>query len=125
MSKLVGLALAAVIAMGVTACAPGTTGNGGGESSGDGIPVVIENDISPPSSITVFIVPETGNRQRLGSMQGNSRQTFSYSPRVRDLEYFLLAEVVGGSNVRSNQFNLTGVTQIEWFTSRREPRVAR
>lgn len=126
MLRITGWMLAAVISLGVIGCAAGAGGNEAMGEPGDGIAIVVNNDRIPPSSATVYIVPDTGGRQRLGIVNGGARQTFSYRPASLSGEYRLVAEMVGASDVSSNPFNfLGGATRVEWSTDQGQVRVTR
>ena len=116
--------LAAVVSLGMMGCAATTAGNDGAAGAGDGIAIVINNDRIPPSSATVYVVPESGGRQRLGTVNGGARQTFNYRPISLSGDYRLVAEMVGASDVSSNPFNFVGgITRVEWSTDQRQVRV--
>ena len=122
------LAFLVLASFGVSACASGG-GGGGGEAeapaSGDQVRVVVDNDMIPPSNITVYMVPESGARRRLGTISGSQRSTFRYSPTMRTMNFRLVAEVVGENDRRSEEFNLVNVTGIEWALSRSTVRLVR
>jgi hypothetical protein len=109
----------------LSACA--SSGTGGGAGGGDAVAVTVNNDLVPPSTITVWMVPETGARRRLGTLTPNGTQTFNFSPGVRAMEHRLVAETTGGSDVTSNPFVLDAVSGVRWnvsspnVTTQREP----
>jgi hypothetical protein len=114
--RKLGLA-AAVVAL--SACASSGTGGGAGDAAagGDAVAVTVNNDLVPPSTLTVWMVPETGARRRLGSLTPNATQTFNFSPGVRAMEHRLVAESTGGSDVTSNPFVLDAVSGLRWNVS--------
>jgi len=95
-----------------TGAAPAPGGGGGG-----GVAIQITNDVVPPTTITVWIVPETGSRRRLGTVSPNGRQTFRFNPGIASMDHRLLAQVSGGQNRTSNPFVLNGVTAVQWNVS--------
>ena len=108
----------------------GGSGGGGGETAapgggGDGLAVTINNDLIPPQTVTVFIVPETGRRRRLGSVPPNSRQTFNYDPTVLSMEHTLVGEAPGVRDKRSLPFTLQGVRAVRWDVSNPNARLTR
>lgn len=109
------------------ACA--SSGAGGmdeSEPAGDGITIEVNNDLVPPASITVFIVPETGSRRRLGSVAPGGRESFNYTPMAVGLDHRLVAEVGGGSDAQTNPFILgSAVTRVQWNVSDPNARVFR
>ena len=121
------LAVSACFAL--AACAGG--GGGGGEEmaapggGGDRVSFVINNDMVPGVSVTVFIVPDTGGRRRLGSLAPTSRRTFAYNPVMPSLDYRLVAEIRGQRDRESLPFTLTGITSVQWDVSDTNPRLRR
>lgn len=126
-SRLLGLTLMGVVAFGLSACASTSSGTAGGGAAmeGEGVELVVINDRTPPAPITVFLIPETGGRERLGNLQPNGRQTFRYSPMAAGQEFYFVAEAVGESDTQSERFTLVNVSQLEWSTSSRTVRVRR
>ena len=126
--RVIPVATMVLAAFGLSACASGG-GMGGGEEEaaggGDQVRVVVDNDMIPPSNITVYIVPESGTRRRLGTVAGSQRSTFRYTPSARTMQFTLLAEVVGENDRRSESFNFVDVNGIEWALSRRNVRLIR
>ena len=111
-----------ILAVGIfalSACASSGTagGEGGGAISGDAVAVTINNDIVPPASVTVWMVPENGGRRRLGTVNPNGQQTFNFSPGVRSMEHRLVAETTGGGDRESNPFTLVAVSGVRWNLS--------
>lgn len=125
-SDLLRFTLVGVVAFGLAACASTSSGGATAEGAeGEGIQFTVINDRTPPAPITVYIVPESGGRRRLGTLQPNGRQTFSYQPPVPSQQFSLLAEAVGERDARSEGFTLINVSQIEWQTSSRTVRIRR
>lgn len=127
-SRRLCLVFLAIASSGASACASGgsaTAGDTQGAAGGDQVRIVIDNDMIPLSNITVYIVPESGGRRRLGTVAGGQRSTFRYSPTSRTLQFTLLAEVVGENDRSSETFNLVNVTGIEWALSRSNVRLVR
>ncbi len=122
------LAVSACFAL--AACAGGG-GGGGGEAmvapggGGDGISFAVYNDLVPPGTVTVYIVPENGGRRRLGSIPPSGRRTFSYNPTVLSMEHRLRAESPGTRARQSLPFTLTGIRSVQWDVSNTNPRLRR
>lgn len=110
-----GMVAAAVL---LAACA---STPGGEEAAGaadpNAITVQVTNATVPPTSITIWVQPETGSRRRLGTISPSGQGTFTYVPGVRGMEHRLVAEHVGGGQSSSNPFLLTGVSRVTWQTS--------
>ncbi|MGH7501032.1 MAG: hypothetical protein ACREL7_04670 [Longimicrobiales bacterium] len=120
----VTIPIAAIV---LAACASGGTGSAeaAGEVSAGAVAVQINNDLVPPAVLTLWIVPETGARRRLGTVNPNGQATFSFSPTVRAMEHRLVAEVTGGNGQTSNPFSFDAVSSILWNVSSPNVRVNR
>lgn len=123
-----------VLAMaGLGACASSGASPGESEPSGDAVSVRVMNDTSPPTAIVVWVVPESGNRWRLGSLQPNAQQSFRYSPMLRSMQVHLLAVPQGPASglmqqqgeFRSDPFTMEDVRIVNWSVSRRTIRLSR
>lgn len=117
---------------GLTACA--TSGEGmttDQEPTGDGISIQVRNDLTPPTGIVVWAVPEAGNRRRLGFISPNGRGTFNYSPQLESMQVYLLAVPEGPTagtmgqmgERRSNLFPVLGVRELSWTVSQPNVRI--
>lgn len=73
----------------------------------------IINDFTPSASITVYIDPYTGSRERLGSVDPSSRRVFYYNVERPHEPHRLRAEGAGLPLV-TNQFTLRGATKVQW-----------
>lgn len=127
MTRLIRTSLAVVIALTFGACASGGGGATGeaDDPAGEGVSVQVNNDYVPSSQVTVWMVPESGSRRRLGTIPPNGRQTFNYSPNILDMDHHLLAEVSGGQNSQTTPFTLVGVSAVRWDISSRNATVIR
>lgn len=111
----------------VAACASGSGESGETTQAGarGDVAIDVNNDLIPPASITVFIVPETGSRRRLGSVGPGGRETFSYLPAVASMDHRLVAEVPGQRNSQTIPFTLSGVSGVSWDVSNTTVRTRR
>jgi hypothetical protein len=117
-TKLIRNTLMAGAFMALVACS--STGSGGadtGTPSAGGVAVQVTNDVVPPTTVTVWIVPETGGRRRLGTISPNGQQTFNFNPGITSMEYRLVAEASGSEDRSSNPFVLEGVPGVQWSVS--------
>ena len=112
----VKLGLGIMLAMGC-ASSGGAEGAEAGSNAGSGIPVTVTNAVVPPAAITVWMVPQTGSRRRLGTIQPNQQATFNFTVTSAAIEHTLQADHVGGGQSTSNPFVLSGVTRVTWQTS--------
>jgi hypothetical protein len=111
---------------GLVACASGGgAGDGattGAEPTGDEISIQVTNDISPPTGVVVWVVPENSSRRRLGSVPPNGRRSFNYTPMLQSGQIYLLAVPEGPvsgtmqqpSERKSNLFSVLGVRTVGW-----------
>lgn len=118
--KLIRNTLVAGAFLALAACS--SAGGGGGETGmpsagGNGVAIQVMNDVVPPTSVTVWIVPETGSRRRLGTISPNGQQTFNFNPTLTSMEHRLVAEATGGDDRSSNPFILEGVQSVQWSVS--------
>jgi hypothetical protein len=88
--------------------APSSAGAGAGRMT-----IQVTNDMVPPSAVTIWIRPEAGGRTRLGTIQPNGQQTFSFAPISTATDHRLEAEFEGRTIV-SNPFNFQGATSARW-----------
>lgn len=85
------------------------------EAVGEGVAIRVNNNVLPPTSLTVFAVSETGSRQILGSVSPSSTKTFNYDPvSLSSSRFRLLARTTTGKELASQPFTLTGTAGLEW-----------
>ena len=105
------LGLAAVAALATTACA------GTGDPVMDGMDpeqsyVVVDNTNTTISSATIFLYPDTGVRQMLGTVTMNEQKAFEVERDV-NTQFRLVAEA-GVDELSSRTFTLTQGDVVEW-----------
>jgi hypothetical protein len=106
------LALAVVSA---GACASGGGPAEDGEPGADGFRVQIENDAVPPTALVVWIVPRTGPREMLGTVDPGTNRTFGVEARLAPDRYRLVAETTAGAEIVSRPFTVTDdVSGLTW-----------
>lgn len=113
MKTLRAILLIALPVFALGACASAGTG-GSGDMSGQQVSVTVENTAVPPTTLTVWIVRDSGYRQRLGTVTSNSTERFRYNvPGVG--EYRFVGEARTGSDVGSQPFTLTDASnRVSW-----------
>lgn len=80
-----------------------------------GVTVEVENTVVPPTSLVVYMVPSTGTRQMLGTVDPNSSQTFRFSAAATPERYRLVGETTAGTDLVSREFTVTGdITGLTW-----------
>lgn len=107
------LSLLAVLAL--SACA----GRAGAEAAEMTVPeghamIRVQNNTIPPTTLTVWAVPETGARTRLGVLRPSATETFHFEPIGAGTRYRLVAETTAGADLVSREFSLTGTAGVLW-----------
>lgn len=88
-----------------------TAGQGGSAP----IALVINNNLIPPTSLTVHLVSSRGgSRQLLGSVSSGERRTLSYRGPTPIGEYRLVAQAPGRGVVASQPFILADAAGLVW-----------
>lgn len=106
------MAVALVLVAVTTACAGKMARS---DAVREGVSIRVNNNVIPPTSLTVYAVSETGSRQILGSVSPSGAKTFSYDPVALSSSRFrLLARTTTGAELVSQPFTLTGTTGLEW-----------
>lgn len=77
----------------------------------DGI-VVVDNTNTTMGAATIYLVPENGVRDQLGTVNPNDEATFTVDPDV-GFRYRLMAEV-GVDELVSREFTFTENSTVEW-----------
>jgi hypothetical protein len=102
--------LAVLAAAVVAGCASG------GSSGGGGATVVVENDLAPPTAITVYVVDEFDNRRSLGNVSPLDQRAFRL-PESSSGQYRLVARTTSGSEITSQRFALFAGETADWRLS--------
>jgi hypothetical protein len=111
---------AAFVLIATAACA---SGSGGGQTTGTGtqrqLDIRINNNLIPPRTLTIYLVPRSGIEQNLGDLIGSGVRTLSYRGLALQGEYQLVARVVGAERaVFSNIIVMDKVRLIDWDLQR-------
>jgi hypothetical protein len=80
---------------------------------GEQVAVQVNNDLIPPTQVTVFAVSEA-SRQILGNVNPSARASFSFDLIGASREYRMLARTTSGAEVVSNPFTITGPSTVSW-----------
>lgn len=97
-----GLAVLALI-VGLAACASAPRGGGAG-----GVAVRVENNLIPPTTLTVWAHPQVGVRSMVGVIQPSTTKTLYFEPSSVAGQYVFVAETTTGQAIRSNPVGLSG-----------------
>lgn len=109
--SLFAMALLAVTVL--SACA-----SGGGMGQGDAGPtaatVMVNNNLTVPTSLTVHLVPENGVRRLLGNVSPGGTEQLSVRGALAAGRYRLLARTTGGNDLVSDPFSLSEGETVTW-----------
>ena len=106
--------LALVLALAVAACSTTSGGQSGARGERPGVSIQVENDNTPSSDLTVYMVSSGGSRQIIGTVPPNRTVTLRYDGPIVGGQFRLLARPNGGRDIVSNPFSLGGVTRVRW-----------
>ena len=76
----------------------------------------MNNDVTPPTAVTVYVVDEFDNRRLLGNVSPLEQRGFSVTPNSTG-QYQLMARTTAGSEVVSRRFTLLAGETAEWRLS--------
>lgn len=92
---------------------PATTTAGTAAAVVEGKVVRVQNNLIPPTSMTVYAVPRIGVRQMLGVLQASETRAFTFEPAAVG-QYRLVGQVSAGSQMLSPDFNFAGTRGVTW-----------
>ena len=75
--------------------------------------VDVSNDMVPPSTVDVYLVPETGIERHLGTIT-SGRHNLRYNGLAPVGNHRLAARRTNGSTIWSSTLVLDGVTALQW-----------
>ena len=108
-------ALALALPLALLAGCGGAGAEPGEAAPGDRIAVEVQNNLVPPTSLTVWSVSDTGTRQMLGTVSPSETRTLRMSVPRLGSEYQLIAETTSGEEIVSRTFVMTGdVGAVGW-----------
>lgn len=110
------VALAALVATGACASAP-DYGTDTATTEATGAVIIVDNTNNTISDATVYLVPEDGVRQRLGTVSLGDRQRFQVEAPAA-FDHRLLLDVPGSDDLQSQPFTLTPGDTVEWDLNR-------
>ena len=110
--------MAAFVLVATAACASGGAQPATGGTQGQ-LDIRINNNLIPPRTLTIYLVPRSGIEQNLGDIFGSGMKSVSYRGLALKGEYQLVARVVGAEvAVFSNIVVLDKVRLIDWDLQR-------
>jgi hypothetical protein len=106
-----GLLVLALLFIVLPACS--MAGTGGGEGN---VQVTVENNLIPPTSLSVYAVPEVGSRRLVGNVTPGQTSTLSFSGRTAE-QYRFVAQTTAGQEIASNTITLGPGSAAIWDVS--------
>ncbi|MEX2572578.1 MAG: hypothetical protein WD737_14855 [Gemmatimonadota bacterium] len=96
-----------ILATAVSACAHL---GGGGDATAE---LRVENNLIPPTTLSVYALPDTGTRQLVGIVRPGATTDLSFSPRAA-ASYQFVAETTEGRDIVSPPINIRAGDTAEW-----------
>ena len=90
----------------------GTAARGG--AAGEAILVEVNNNLIPPTVVSVYIVSETGSRRLLGTARPGAETTLRYTGIPAGGNFRLVARTTGGGDLPSTPFSLVRGGTVSW-----------
>lgn len=105
-------AMALMVVAVLSACASG--GMGQGDAGPAAASVVVNNNLTVPTSLTIHLVPESGVRRLLGSVSPGGTEQLPVRGALVAGRYRLLARTTGGTDLVSDPFTITEGETVTW-----------
>ncbi len=102
--RLLRAAAGLLLTLAAGACA--SARGGAGAASAGSVTVDVRNNLTPPTSVSVRVVPENGVGTLLGSVGPSGTARFSFDPALATGRYRLVARTTAGTDIDSNPFTL-------------------
>lgn len=110
MARVLLLALPLLV---LGACASGGGMDAGGDENEATLQV--ENNLLPPTSLSVYLVSDVGTRRMIGSVSPSQTRNLSINLVQYEGEYRLVAETTSGNDIASRTFYIGGnIGTISW-----------
>ncbi|HET6762059.1 MAG TPA: hypothetical protein VFH27_00270 [Longimicrobiaceae bacterium] len=106
------LASLLLVMVSLSACATGARASG--EANDIAFTVRVNNNLTVPDEVSVFIVNELGNSRLLGSVPATRSRTFRYSPSAPGGSYHLRARGTAGGEQQSDLFTVATHETAVW-----------
>ena len=106
------LASLLLVMVSLPACATGARASG--EANDIAITVRVNNNLTVPGEVSVFIVNELGSSRLLGSVPAGGSRSFDYTPSASSGRYHLRARGTAGGELESNVFTATAQETAVW-----------
>ena len=119
MMAILGSVRRAALMAGVAAAfaLSGCASTGGGAGGAGSVGVEVNNDLQPPTAITVHAQQTDGGARRLvGNVSPGSMRRLSFNPSAGG-QYVLIARTTGGREIVSNPITLSAGDSVRWNLS--------
>lgn len=103
-----------IFVLGLAGLSAGCFGILGGGVPQSSATVVVRNDITPPTSLTIVLRQDGRDRETLGTLAPGEERTFTYSSSSLQGNYQLLARQSSGAAVTSRDFTLFADARVHW-----------
>src|SRR5690606_5895734 len=101
-----------------SACASTPDGRDTSDEAGEARPaqatIMVDNDLLPSSSVSVWILWESGRQVLLGSVGPGQRRDLRYEFPSGVVNFRLRARPIGGEDIVSNDFALYNNARVHW-----------
>jgi hypothetical protein len=99
----------------VTACASGPREEmAAGQTSSETLDVRVNNNLVPPTILTIYLLPTSGPERNLGEAWSSRVSSFRYNGLAPRGQYRLLGRASNNRQMASEIVVLDGVRAIEW-----------
>ena len=109
--SLLAMALVAVTVL--SACASGG-GMGQGDTGPTAATVLVNNNLTVPTSLTVYLVPESGVRRLLGNVTPGESQRLAVRGALPAGRHRLMARTTSGTDLLSDPFSMSDGETVTW-----------
>ena len=103
-----------IFVLGLAVLSGGCFGIFGGGDPQSRATVMVRNDISPPTSLTIVIRQADSDQETLGTLAPGDERTFTYSSESLQGTYQLVARQSSGAAVTSREFTLFTNARVNW-----------
>lgn len=102
----------------LTALGGCASGSGAAGASGQGSTALeVRNTLIPPTSVSVYAVPEIGSRRLVGVVQPGATRVLRFDPTTTSGQYNFVAETTSGQELVSNPISFSSGASLRWDLS--------
>ena len=77
----------------------------------------VENNLIPPTSLSVYAVPEVGSRSLVGAVEPGATATLRFNPMAGTGQFRFVAETTAGNEIASNPVTISPGATVRWDVS--------